>query len=211
MPPVWLRRARPLPGSKRRSKPPPGPLAEPPLAHRHRRLLRPCESMYESTSPRVMRPPCPVPLTADGSSPCSLRSLRTTGERSAPAPEAGPPSRLARRRAADRLSVGRRGGRLRRRGARACRRRRRAGVGRSLLGRAEGAPTRPSTDGTSISITTVGTYTTRRRLTWLGRLSKVVSRHHVLAHRRHSHRPEARQPNRQQRLWRRRRGSLRRR
>src|SRR5581483_3811463 len=34
-----------------------------------------------STSPRVMRPPAPVPVTSSGSSDCSARSRRTTGDK----------------------------------------------------------------------------------------------------------------------------------
>ena len=40
-----------------------------------------------STSSRVIRPPRPVPVTDDGSMPCSFRSFRTTGDRTSPVPE----------------------------------------------------------------------------------------------------------------------------
>src|SRR5664280_3219510 len=46
----------------------------------------------DSTSPRVIRPPRPVPVTADGSMPCSLSSLRTTGDSTSPAPVADAPT-----------------------------------------------------------------------------------------------------------------------
>src|SRR5664280_2646863 len=46
----------------------------------------------DSTSPRVIRPPRPVPVTADGSMPCSLSSLRTTGDSTSPAPVVDAPS-----------------------------------------------------------------------------------------------------------------------
>ena len=41
-------------------------------------------SMTESTSPRVIRPPLPVPVIEAGSRPCSVTSCRTTGDRTRP-------------------------------------------------------------------------------------------------------------------------------
>src|SRR5664279_2843676 len=52
----------------------------------------PPSAIRVSTSPRVIRPPRPVPVTADGSMPCSLSSLRTTGDSTSPAPVADAPS-----------------------------------------------------------------------------------------------------------------------